>query len=183
VQNSFVIRELSLFTGAGGGLLASRLLGWETIGYVESEDYCQRVVAQRIADGILDVAPIFGDIRAFADQWAERYRGVVDVITAGFPCQPFSLAGRRLGGSDKRNMWPHTVRVIQQVQPTWALLENSPGIASAGCQYFGTILRDLAKIGYSARWGVLSAAGVGAPHWRKRMWVVAHADRIDADGR
>ena len=85
------MRELSLFSGAGGGLLGTKhLLGWTTIGYVEWEDYCQKVLAQRIKDGWLDEAPIFGDIRAFNDKWAERYRGLVDVISAGNTkdCQP-----------------------------------------------------------------------------------------------
>ena len=82
--------ELSLFSGAGGGLLASKLLEWRTVGYVEFNEYCQRVIAARIADGHLDPAPIFGDIRAFiADGYAASYSGMVDVVSGGFPCQPF----------------------------------------------------------------------------------------------
>jgi len=87
------MNELSLFTGAGGGLLGTKLLGWNPIGYVEWDDYCQRVIAQRIKDGFLPDAPIFGDIKTFIDSGcAELYRGVTDVISAGFPCQPFSVA-------------------------------------------------------------------------------------------
>jgi DNA (cytosine-5)-methyltransferase 1 len=79
--------ELSLFSGAGGGLLGTKLLGWRCAGYVENDDYCQRVLAGRIEGGIFDRAPIFRDIRAFLGQgFAERYRGLVDVLTAGFPC-------------------------------------------------------------------------------------------------
>ena len=166
------MNELSLFTGAGGGALGSLLLGWRTIGYVEWDNYCQQVIRRRIEDGILHNAPIFGDIRAFiGDGYAERYRGMVDVITAGFPCQPFSTAGKRAGEDDPRNMWPATIECIRVVRPRFALLENVPGLLSSG--YFGTILGDLAESGYDARWRILSAAEVGAPHKRDRLWIVA----------
>ena len=166
--------ELSLFSGAGGGLLGTHLLGWTPIGYVEWDDYCQRVLAQRIADGILPVAPIFGDVREFAQSGAAReYRGFADVVTAGFPCQPFSVAGKRAGADDERNMWPATIRVIREVRPPYVLLENVPGLLSGSHGYFGQVLRDLAESGYDARWRVLSAAEVGAPHKRDRLWIVA----------
>ena len=167
------MRELSLFSGAGGGLLGTHLLGWRPIGYVEFNDYCQRVLRARIDDGCLPNAPIFGDIRAFnSDGYARRYRGVVDVITAGFPCTPFSAAGKRQGADDERNMWPATIECIRLVRPRYCLLENVPGLLSSG--YFGTILADLAESGYDARWRILSAAEVGAPHRRNRLWIVAH---------
>lgn len=93
------MRELSLFSGAGGGLLGTKIIGWRTVGYVEIEDYCQRVIKQRIEDGIFDNAPIFSDIRTFnSEGYAEQYKGVVDVISAGFPCQPHSICGKRRGG-------------------------------------------------------------------------------------
>ena len=93
------MNELSLFSGAGGGLLGTMLLGFRPIGYVEWDDYCQRVLAARIRDGFLSDAPIFGDIKTFiSDGYAASYTGLVDVITAGFPCQPFSVAGKRKGG-------------------------------------------------------------------------------------
>ena len=92
------MNELSLFSGGGGGLLGTMLLGWRPIGYVEWNDYCQRIIAARIRDGYLPDAPIFSDIRAFIrDGYAASYQGMVDVITGGFPCQPFSNAGKRLG--------------------------------------------------------------------------------------
>ena len=166
------MNELSLFSGAGGGLLATHhLLGWQTIGYVENDDYCQRVIAQRIKDGLLDEAPIFGDIRTFISEgYAEGYQGMVDVVTAGFPCQPFSVAGKRRGAEDERNMWPFTRDTIRIVKPRWCFLENVPGLISSG--YFGTIISDLAEIGYDARWTVLGAKDVGAPHKRDRKSVV-----------
>jgi len=103
------------------------------------------------------------------DGYAERYRGMVDVITAGFPCQPFSIAGKRAGEDDPRNMWPATIECIRVVRPRFALLENVPGLLSSG--YFGTILGDLAESGYDARWRILSAAELGAPHKRDRLWI------------
>ena len=168
------MREVSLFSGAGGGLLGSMLLGWEAIAYVEFDDYCQRVIAARIRDGYLPDAPIFGDIRAFIGEgYAASYQGVADVITAGFPCQPFSAAGKRAGADDPRNMWPATIECIRVVRPRFCLLENVPGLLSSG--YFGTILGDLAACGYDARWRVLSAAELGAPHKRDRLWIVGYA--------
>ncbi len=171
------LRELSLFTGIGGGLLGTHLLGWTPIGYVEINEYCQRVIAQRIADGILPAAPIFTDVREFVQSGAsDQYRGVADVVTGGFPCQPFSVAGKRKGADDKRNMWPATMEVIRRVQPTWVFLENVPGLLSSG--YFGTILDDLSEGGYDVGWRVLSAAELGAPHLRKRLWIIAHATSV-----
>lgn len=167
------LRELSLFSGAGGGLLGSKLLGWRTIGYVEINDYCQRVIAQRIKDGILDKAPIFGDIRAFIrDGFASAYSGLVDVVSAGFPCQPFSEAGLRRGGDDERNMWPETIECIRVVKPRYAFLENVPGLLTH--EYGRRIFRDLAECGLDARWRRLSGAELGAPHKRDRVWIVAY---------
>jgi len=164
---------LSLFTGAGGGELAFQHLldGFTTIGYVEIDDYCQRVIAQRIKDGLLDNAPIFTDIRAFIDSGCcELYKGITDVITAGFPCQPFSVAGKRKGKDDSRNLWPETKSVIRLVRPRYAFLENVPGLLASG--YMPTIFSDLAEIGYNARWLVLGADDVGARHRRKRLWIL-----------
>lgn len=170
------MRELSLFTGAGGGLLGTKLLGWRHCGYVEWNEYCQKVIAARIADGYLDDAPIFTDVREFAQSGAaDQYRGIADVVSAGFPCQPFSVAGKQQAADDERNMWPATVEVIRRVQPRSVLLENVPGLVS--CGYLGTVLCDLAALGYVGRWGVLGASDVGAPHRRKRLWIVAHAER------
>ena len=175
--------ELSLFSGAGGGLLATQhLLGWQTVCYVENESYCVDVLKARIQDGIFDDAPIWDDVRTFDGR---PWRGTVDCITAGFPCTPFSCAGKRKGKADKRNLWPDTVRIIDQVRPEWCLLENSSELrcprreknhatpAEAG--YLGQVLGDLAGLGFDGRWGVLSARAVGANHIRRRLWLVAHA--------
>lgn len=175
------MRELSLFTGVGGGILGSLLLGWTPIGYVEYDEYCQRVIAQRIADGILPSAPIFGDVHKFVQSSAAReYRGFTDVLTAGFPCQPFSSAGERRGTRDKRNMWPYTIECIRIIQPRYCLLENVRGLLTSG--YFQEILKDLAESGYDARWRCLSAAEVGASHKRDRLWIVAYPHSQGLEG-
>lgn len=172
--------ELALFAGAGGGLLATtHLLKWRTVCYVEWNEYCVEVIKQRIKDGYLHDAPIWDNVRTFDGQ---PWRGCVDIITAGFPCQPFSTAGKRNGHKDERNMWPATIRIIREVRPAWVLLENVPGLLSAmdnaatfPHSYFGTVLGDLAQSGYDARWRVLSAAEVGAPHKRDRVFIVANS--------
>ena len=172
------MRELSLFSGVGGGLLATRyLLGWRTIGYVEFDKYCQAVLAQRIEDGLLDPAPIFGDIKQFVSEgYAEAYKGMVDVITAGFPCQPFSVAGKQKGEQDERNMWLQTWDTIRLVRPKYVLLENVPGLLNH--EYIWTIFDDLTKGGYDMRWSIISAKDVGAPHPRKRWWCLAYTKSI-----
>jgi len=163
------MNELALFAGGGGGLLGSKLLGWRTICYVENEPYTVEVLKARIQDGMLDDGPIWDDVRTFDGRpWA----GLVDVLTAGFPCQPWSLAGRRDGERDERNLWPDTLRVIREVGPGWCLLENVPGLLSKS--YIQQIFGDLAESGYDCRWDCIPAAFVGAPHLRYRLWIVAH---------
>lgn len=166
------MRELSLFTGAGGGVLGTKLLGWEHVGYVEINDHCQRVIAQRIKDGLIENAPIFGDIRAFIDEgYADAYQGLVDVVSAGFPCQPFSASGHQKGESDPRNMWPETVTVIRAVRPKIAWLENVPNLLTN--KYIQRIFADLASLGMDARWGVLGTGETGGVCAGERLWIVA----------
>ena len=167
------MRELSLFTGCGGGLLGTHcLLGWQTVGYVEIDDYCQRLIKQRIKDGVFDEAPIFSDVRAFIGEgYADRYKGMVDVITAGFPCQPFSTAGKRKGEDDERNMWGYTLECICRIRPRWLLLENVTGLLTH--EYIRRIFSDLAELRYDCRWDCISAENCGAIHVRKRLWIVA----------
>ncbi len=174
--------ELSLFTGIGGGLLGTFLLGWTPIGYVEWDDYCQRIIAQRIADGYLPNAPIFGDVRAFISEgYAASYTGLVDVVTAGFPCQPFSIAGKRRGADDSRNMWPATIETIRIVKPRYVFLENVPGIISSG--YIITVCNELRETGYKTLPPFrLSASDVGAPHKRERIFLVAYSNSARRQG-
>lgn len=173
-KREFPIFYLSLFSGVCGGDLAyQHLLGWRCVGYVEIERYCQQVIAQRIKDGFLNEAPIFSDIRDFINQgYAKSYKGLVDGITAGFPCQPFSLAGKRKGGQDKRNMWPATIECVRIIRPRFAFLENVSGLCSH--LYIMQIFGDLAEARYNARWCVLGADDTGAPHKRKRLWILAY---------
>ncbi len=161
-----------MFAGAGGGLLGTKyFLGWETIGYVEIDEYCCEVLQERISNGLLDPAPIFRDIRDFIGYgFAKEYRGITDVITAGFPCQPFSVAGKAKGQEDERNLWPETIECIRIIRPRYALLENVPGLLAD--EYIRRIYGDLAEAGYDARWCVLGADDVGAPHRRKRWWLI-----------
>jgi DNA (cytosine-5)-methyltransferase 1 len=169
------MNELALFAGAGGGLLASKwLLGWRTICYVENAKYPTKVIKARIRDGLLDDAPIWDDAKTFDGR---PWRGCVDIVTAGFPCIPFTIAGKQKAQADERNLWPDTIRIIREVQPRWCLLENVPGLLARSHGYFGTILQELAESGYDAKWRVLSAAELGAPHRRDRVWIVAHATR------
>ena len=166
---------LHLFAGAGGGVLADRLLGHTSVGYVEWEPYCQKVLQARIADGLLDSAPIFGDVRHFVSSGlAREYRGVADVVAGGFPCQPFSVAGKRAGSGDDRHMWPAFRDVVLSVGPRYVFAENVPGLLTwDGGSCFAEILKDLAEAGYVSRWAILGASAVGAPHQRKRLWLLA----------
>ena len=151
---------------------STKLLDWETIGYVEWDEYCQRVLRQRINDGILDDAPIFGDIDAFISKgYAETYKGMVDVITAGFPCQGWSAIGKQKGEDDKRNKWPQTREAIRIIRPRYIQLENSTNIMSKG--FIFQIIEDLSALGYVGRATRLSGLHVGAHSKRERMWVKA----------
>lgn len=166
------MKELSLFTGAGGGLLNSHILGWKSIGYVEWNDHCQRVIKQRIEDGNIQRAPIFSDIRTFISEgYATAYKGMVDVITAGFPCQPFSKSGKRKGSEDERNMWPATKTVIDEIQSNYVLLENVAALLSD--RYIQRIFGELAEMGYDAKWGVLGGFSVGSNCNGERLWIFA----------
>lgn len=171
--------ELSLFTGAGGGVLGTKLLGFRHVGYVEWNEYCQRLLRQRIDDGILDEAPIFCDVRAFIrDGYAEGYKGLVDIITAGFPCQPFSVAGKQAGEDDPRNMWPSTIECLRIIRPRYALLENVPGLLAH--RYIQRIFRELAESGYDAKWACLDARTQGGPIERERVFI-ACTDKVHGE--
>ena len=173
---------LSLFSGVGGGDLAFQHLikpKWRCVGYVEYEKYCQDVIRQRIEDGLLDCAPIFGDIREFNREYAKEYRGMVDLVTGGFPCQDISCAGKGAGIEGERSgLWGEMAEVVRQVRPKHVFVENSPMLTIRG---LGTVLKDLAEMGFNARWGCISSAETGNIHTRERIWIVASdPDSIDA---
>ncbi|MGO9613407.1 MAG: DNA cytosine methyltransferase [Dissulfurispiraceae bacterium] len=163
------MNELHLFAGAGGGILGGILLGHTTVCAVEIEPYCRKVLLQRQRDGILPKFPIWDDVRTFD---GKPWRGLVDIVCAGFPCQPFSVAGKRRGESDERNMWPETIRLIREIRPQYAFLENVPGLLAH--KYIQRIFGDLAEARYDAKWCVLGADDCGASHRRKRLWILAY---------
>lgn len=165
---------LSLFSGICGLDLGVRMAipNARTCCYVERDDYCQRVIQARIRDGVLDDAPIWDDVTDFD---GEPWRGHIDLICGGFPCQPWSYAGSRREMEDERWLWPEFARVIRQVEPGFVFLENVPGLLVRG---LGAVLRDLAEMGFHAEWGVLSACAIGAPHTRERVFVLAHSRRF-----
>jgi len=162
------MNELALFAGAGGGILGGKLLGWRTVCAVEWETYPASVLLARQNDGSLPPFPIWDDIQTFD---GNPWRGIVDVVSGGFPCQDISAAGKGAGIDGERSgMWGEMARVICEVRPRFVFVENSPMLTSRG---LGRVLGDLASMGFDARWGVLGAADVGAPHQRDRIWIVA----------
>lgn len=169
------MRELALFAGAGGGILGGKMLGWRTVCAVEIERYPRNILLQRQRDGILDPFPIWDDVRTFdGTSWC----GKVDVISGGFPCQDISSAGRGLGieRGERSGLWREYARIIREVRPRYCFVENSPMLTVRG---LGTVLGDLAALGYDAAWKVLSAGDCGAPHERARMWIVAKDTNSD----
>jgi len=164
------MNELALFAGAGGGILGGKLLGWRTVCAVEWEPYAAGVLAARQNDKILEPFPIWDDVQTFD---GKPWRGIVDVVSGGFPCQDISGAGKGAGIDGERSgMWRHMARVVCETKPRWVFVENSPRLTTRG---LGTILRDLAELGFDAAWSVFSAAEFGAPHNRDRIWLVAHS--------
>ena len=168
------MRELALFAGAGGGILGGKMLGWRTVCAVEIEKYPRSVLLQRQKDGILDKFPIWDDVRTFDGR---PWRGKVDVISGGFPCQDISSAGRGLGieRGERSGLWREYARIIREVRPRYCFVENSPMLTVRG---LGIVLGDLAALGYDAAWKVLSAGDCGAPHERARMWIVGRDDQV-----
>ena len=170
---------ISLFSGIGGLDLGVRAaIPTRTICYVEREITCARVLAARAEEGLLDEAPIYSDIRTFP---TELFADQVDIVIGGFPCQPFSVAGKRRGSEDERNMWPYTIRVIREIRPRFVFLENVAALTSN--RYFGTILGDLAEAGFDAEWGRFTASEVGTPHKRERVFILAHTNKARLQGR
>jgi DNA (cytosine-5)-methyltransferase 1 len=162
------VNELALFAGAGGGILGGKLLGWRTVCAVEWEPYPASVLVARQNDGLLPAFPIWDDVQTFD---GKPWRGIVDVVSGGFPCQDISSAGKGAGIDGERSgMWREMARIIHEVRPRFAFVENSPMLTSRG---LGRVLGDLSSMGFNARWGVLGAADVGANHQRDRIWIVA----------
>ena len=162
------MNELALFAGVGGGILGGHLLGWRTVCAVEWEQYPASVLCARQNDKILPTFPIWDDVQTFD---GKPWRGIVDVVSGGFPCQDISAAGGGAGITGERSgMWKHMARIIGEVRPQYVFVENSPMLTTRG---LGVVLADLSQMGFDAKWGVVSAADVGANHQRERIWIRA----------
>jgi len=171
------MNELALFAGAGGGILGGKLLGWRTVCAVEIDPYARRVLLARQADGCLEPFPIWDDVTTFD---GNPWRGRVDVVSGGFPCQDISSAGKGAGLDGARSgLWAEFARIIGEVQPAFVWVENSPMLVIRGLD---RVLWDLAALGYDARWGVVSAGHAGAPHKRERCWILAYAKGVGLQG-
>jgi DNA (cytosine-5)-methyltransferase 1 len=163
-----MLRELALFAGAGGGILGGKLLGWRTVCAVEIDAYCRRVLLARQRDGVLPPFPIWDDVRTFDGR---AWRGAVDIVTGGFPCQDISAAGKGAGIEGERSgLWREMARIIGEVRPRWVLVENSPMLVGRG---LAMVLGDFAAMWYDAWWDIVGAFHVGAPHLRRRIWILA----------
>lgn len=164
------LRELALFAGAGGGILGGHLLGWKTVCAVEREPYAASVLMQRQNDGILPPFPIWDDVCTFDGR---PWRGLVDVVSGGFPCQDISSAGNGAGIDGERSgLWREMARIIGEVRPRFVFVENSPLLVARG---LAVVVSDLAEMGYDAEWCCISASDTGAPHKRDRIWLVANS--------
>jgi len=172
VNKQSPLRELALFAGAGGGILGGHLLGWRTVCAVEWEAYPASVLVQRQNDGQMPAFPVWDDVQTFDGR---PWRGRVDVVSGGFPCQDISCAGKGAGIEGERSsMWTHMARIIGEVRPRYAYVENSPMLVGRG---LARVVGDLAELGYgNIRWGIMGAHHVAAPHKRDRIWVVANAN-------
>ena len=156
---------LSLFSGIGGIDLAAEWAGIETVAFCEIEPFCQKVLKKHWPN-----VPIFPDIKELRGEDV----GAVDIVAGGFPCQPYSVAGKQKGEDDKRDMWPEMFRVVQEARPVWVVGENVPGILSGnGGQRISEIRAELEREGYKTRIIVSPAANYGAPFEGKRVFIIA----------
>ena len=170
------MRHGSLFNGIGGFQLAAHWMGWENIFHCEIDPFCNRVVKKHFPESIC-----YEDIKKTDfSQW----HGAIDILTGGFPWQPYSTAGKRLGKDDERHLWPEMLRAIREIQPRWVVGENVRGLTNwNGGMVFDEVQADLEAEGYKVLPFLLPAAGIQAPHERQRIWFIAHSERLSWDGR
>ncbi len=158
------MEHLDLFSGIGGFALAAQWAGFKTVAFCEIEEFPRKVLKKNFPG-----VPIHRDIREVD---GSEYAGI-ELITGGYPCQPFSSIGKQKGKEDPRHLWPEMYRIIKQARPTWIVAENVARHVTNGLD---TVLHDLEGEGYAARPVVIPACAVGAPHQRDRLWVVAHTE-------
>ena len=162
------LTHLSLFSGIGGIDLAAEWAGFESVAMVERDKYCQKILAKNFPN-----TKIHDDVTTFN---ATEYRGKIDLLSGGFPCQPHSLAGQRKASADERDLWDEVVRIIRDSQPRWFLGENVRGLLSSESgKFFGRILNDLESLGYRVGWCLYGAKDIGAVHRRERVFIVAYS--------
>ena len=163
------MNELHLFAGGGGGILGGLLLGHRPMCAVEFDKHAREVLIARQRDGSLPRFPIWDDVTTFDGR---PWKGKIDILCGGFPCQDISSAGSGAGiTGEKSGLWKEMARIIHEVQPSYIFAENSPLLVGRG---LATVLCDLAEMGYDARWCVLGADDFGGHHIRKRCWVLAY---------
>ena len=158
------MKVLDLFSGIGGFSLGLERAGMKTVQFVENDPYCQKVLAKNFPG-----VPIHGDIKTF------HYDKPVELISGGFPCQPYSHAGKQRGKEDDRHLWEEYLRIIQEVRPTWVIGENVSGIVN---MELDQVLSDLASENYSCQSLVIPACAVNAPHRRDRVWIIARRNAM-----
>lgn len=161
-------KVLDLFSGIGGFALAFEAAGFETVAFAEIEPYPCKVLAQHWPS-----VPNLGDVRAIN---GEDFRGSVDVVCGGFPCQPHSSAGLRLGEADPRNLWPEMARIVAGCRPAWILAENVPGLSD---EFLDRVCTDLENLGYSILPVEVPASAVNAPQVSNRLWILAKANALN----
>lgn len=164
------MKLLDLFSGIGGFSLSASWAGIETVQFVEYDTYCQKVLNKNFPG-----VPIHGDIKTFKGR-----AGAADIISGGFPCQPFSCAGKQRGAEDDRALWPEMFRIIKEVRPSWVLGENVTGIIS---MELDNVLFDLESEGYETQTFVIPACAVDAKHRRNRVWIVANSNGKRLEGQ
>ena len=170
------MKHLSLFSGIGGFDLAAEWMGWTNVAQVESDKYCLSVLEKNFPK-----TKRYGDIKEFTQA---DYVGRVDIITGGFPCQPFSQAGARRGRDDNRYLWPEMLRVIQKFKPTFVLAENVRGLLNIeGGVAFEQVCLDLEANGYEVQPFIIPACAVNAPHRRDRVWFIGYSNQNQLDNQ
>ena len=174
---------LALFAGAGGlelGLSLALGTDYRPVAYVERECTSAAVLAANMERGWLDKAPIWDDVTTFTGDVVSPLVDQIDIMSAGFPCQPWSVAGNRKGTEDERWLWPHIFRLVREIRPRSIFLENVPGLLHGGIEH---VLGDLASVGFDAEWTCLRASDVGAPHRRERVFILAYSTELRLEGR
>lgn len=172
------LTHFSLCSGIGGLDLSAEWAGFETIAQCEIDEYASKVLEKNFKG-----VPNLHDLRTVTNERLTEY-GIdakdITVISAGFPCQPYSLAGKGLGDSDARDLWGEVARVLGELNPPWFVGENTPGLFTRQNQrYFRRVLDDLTALGYSVGWGIWGACDVGAPHRRDRVFIIAYRNISD----